>query len=271
MSDQNLKIAVIQISSGLDYKANLLKIKTHLKNIKEEKIDLVFLPECFYSLSDGKAPSPYLVEEENEHFKNIQSLATEFGVYLVGGSVAYKDGENILNRSYNFNPRGEVIGIYDKINLFACDILKDGKRKKVNEGDIYTSGNTPKIIEVKGFKIGLAICFDLRFPNLLLNYYREKVDLLTFSSAFTVPTGKAHWHTLLRARAIEGQCYVVASAQCGQNHEKVRTFGHSLIVDPWGEVLGDAKDEEGVIVSTISKEKIEETRSRIQLDFGTSY
>lgn len=271
MNDQNLKVAVIQISSQLDYRENLNKIKAYLKEASENGAKAVFLPECFYTLSDGKNPSPYLVERDNEHFLNIQNLAKEFGVYLIGGSVAHKVEEGIKNRVYNFNPMGEVIGEYDKINLFSCDILKDGQRKKINEADIFSPGEKPLIIDVEGFKVGIAVCFDLRFPNLLLNYYREKVDILTFASAFTVPTGKAHWHTLLRARAIEGQCYVIAAGQCGQNNPNIRTFGHSLIVGPWGEICDDAGEDEGIIYSTLEKSQINETRSRIHVDLGQNY
>lgn len=275
MNDQNLnstlKVAVIQISSTLDYKSNLKKIRSYLESIKEEAVEAVFLPECFYSLSDGSSPSPFLVDGENEHFQNIRALALDFGVYLIGGSVAVRHEGEIRNRAYNFDPSGNLIGKYDKVHLFACDILKDGKRKKVDEGDIYSSGSEPLIIDIKGFKVGVAICFDLRFPNFLLNYYRQNVDLLTFASAFTVPTGKAHWHTLLKARAIEGQCYVIAPGQCGQNHPKVSTFGHSLIVNSWGEILKDAKQEEGVIIETLSKSNIQETRSRIHRDLTPNF
>jgi len=267
-----LKIGVIQLTSTLDYQSNLKKIQDYISKAKGEGAKAIFLPECFYSLSDGSAASPYLVHETNEHFENIRRLAIDNGVYLIGGSVAYKEGDKVLNRALNFNPSGELIGVYDKINLFACDIVsKDGTRKKVDEGIIYTSGDTPKIIEVEGFKIGLAICFDLRFSNLLLHYFKQEVDLLTFPAAFTIPTGRAHWHTLLRARAIEGQCYVVAAAQWGENHPNVKTYGHSLVVNPWGEILGDLGEGEGLEVLTLSKQTITDFRQRMILDRSVSY
>lgn len=267
-----LKIAIIQLTSSLDYKSNLEKIQKFISSAKGEGAQAIFLPECFYSLSNGKEPSPFLVNESNEHFENIRKLAIENNVYLIGGSVAYQSEAGVLNRALNFSPTGDLIGHYDKINLFSCDIKsKDGTRKKVDEGIIYTSGSTPKIIEVEGFKIGLAICFDLRFSNLLLHYFRNKVDILTFPAAFTVPTGRAHWHTMLRARAIEGQCYVLAAAQCGENHPNIRTFGHSLAVNPWGEVMGDAGENEGYIIAELSKEDLQEYRSRMNLDESVNY
>lgn len=265
-----LVVANIQISSTLDYKSNLKKIQNYLTQAKEEGAQVAFLPECFYSISNGREPSPYLVEWENEHFNNIKQLAIDSGLFLIGGSVAFKSDTGILNKAINFDPQGNVIGSYDKCHLFSCDITTvdesgNSKRKKVNEGDIYTAGDKPLIIDVLSWKVGIAICFDLRYPRFLQNYYDNKVDLITFASAFTVPTGKAHWHTLLRARAIEGQCYVIASAQTGENNPGIHTFGHSLMVNSWGEVISDQEEYEGVSIVRLRKEQILETRSRVIL------
>jgi len=192
----------------------------------------------------------------------------KYNAYLIGGSVSYLQDDKIYNRVLNFDPKGRLLETYDKVNLFACDILKDGERKKVDESLIFEAGHQPLIINVLGFKIGLAVCFDLRFPNFLLNYYRENCDIITFASAFTIPTGKAHWHTLVRARAIEGQCFVVASAQVGQNHPNVSTFGHSLIVSPWGEVIEDlGPSEEKIAIYELDHSQLVETRQRIVRSF----
>lgn len=267
-----LKIGVIQITSVLDYRENLSKIQNYIEKAKGEGAQAIFLPECFYSLSDGTKPSPYLVHKSNEHYENIRKLAIKNSVYLIGGTVAYDEGGKVLNKALNFDPQGNLIGEYDKINLFACDLItKEGKRKVVDEGIIYTKGSDPKIIEVEGFKIGLAICFDLRFTNLVLHYFRNNVDLITFPAAFTVPTGRAHWHTLLRARAIEGQCYVVAAGQWGQNHSNVRTYGHSLAVNPWGEVMADAGEEEGYFVATLTKSERAEFKGRMIIEHDVNY
>ncbi|WP_412469940.1 MULTISPECIES: nitrilase-related carbon-nitrogen hydrolase [unclassified Halobacteriovorax] len=265
-----LVIANIQISSSLDYQSNLKKIKKYLSQAKEAGAQVAFLPECFYSISNGRMPSPYLVEWDNEHFDNIRQLAIDSGLFLAGGSVAFKSNTAIYNKAINLDPKGCVIGSYDKCHLFSCDITTVDEQgneihKKVNEADIYTAGNDPLIIDILGWKIGIAICFDLRYPNFLQYYYDNKVDLITFASAFTVPTGKAHWHTLLRARSIEGQCYVVASAQSGENNPGIHTYGHSLVINPWGEILSDQKNEEGVSIVRLKKEQILEARSRVIL------
>jgi len=257
----NMKIGVIQICSALDYKKNLAKLAIFLQEAKEAKVEAVFLPETFYSISDGKKCTPYLVEEGNEHFKNIQNLAKKYSLYILGGSAATRVGDKVVNRNYNFDPEGLLIGIYDKRHLFSCDL----GTKVVDEGDLFAAGDKESLIEVGPLKIGLSICFDLRFPAVYQSYKKAGANLLTISSAFTVPTGKAHWHTLLRARAIENQCFVVAAAQWGKNNDKVETYGHSLIIDPWGEVLADACDGEKLIVADIDLLRVEKAAKAIKL------
>lgn len=263
-----MRVALVQMTSVLDYKKNLEKIDSLLAKVKTDSFDAIFLPECFYTMSDGKEASPYLVEMNNEHFENIRQIAIRYNSYLIGGSVAYLENDKILNRALIFDPEGKLISFYDKVNLFSCDITKDGQRKVVNEANIYTRGHKPQIVEILGFKIGLGICFDVRFPNHLLNYYREKCDLITFASAFTVPTGMAHWEILLRARAIEGQCFVVASAQVGNNSEIVKTYGHSMVISPWGEIMEQIASDEEVKVIKLNKDIIQETRDRVHVDLS---
>jgi deaminated glutathione amidase len=135
----------------------------------------------------------------------------------------------------------------------------------IDESRVYTRGTKSQMVDVLGFKLGLTICFDLRFPELFRAYSAAGANMLSISSAFTVPTGKAHWHTLVRARAIENQCYVIASAQWGQHNEKISTFGHSLIVDPWGEILADAQEGEKIIFAEVTLEKVEQVRARLNV------
>lgn len=264
-----MKIGVIQLCSVLDYKTNLEKIREFLKEAIGQKVSHIFLPEVFYSMSDGTKPTPYLVQKDNEHFKNIASLATEFGVYLLAGSAATKnkDSQKVLNRAYNFSPEGEDLGFYDKMNLFSCELIKDGKKKIIDEGEIYSKGNSPKMIKAGALKIGLSICFDLRFPEIYKNYALLGANLMTIPAAFTEPTGKAHWHTLIRARAIECQCFVVAPAQWGKHNDRISTYGHSLIVDPWGEVLADAGKGEKLITAEINLDRIDEVRKSVKVGF----
>lgn len=260
-----MKIGVIQLQSVLDYEANLQKIRDFLQTAKAEKAEAVFLPEVFYSMSDGTKPTPYLIDGHNEHYENIRRLAVDSGLMILGGSAATNVDGKILNRSYNFAGDGTEIGIYDKMNLFACDLSKHPSNQIIDEGKVYSKGKTPKMIPMKEFTLGLSICFDLRFPELFRSYSATGANVLSISSAFTVPTGKAHWHTLVRARAIENQCYVIASAQWGKHNERMSTFGHSLIVDPWGDIIADAGEGEKIIFGELELEKVKSVRERLDV------
>lgn len=260
-----MKIGVIQLQSVLDPAVNLKRIKNLMMEAKIYGAKAIFLPEVFYSMSDGTKATPYLVEGKNEHYEAIRSLATDSGFYILGGSAATNVNGKIMNRSYNFSPTGEELATYDKMNLFSVDLSKHPSQTVIDESKTYTAGTTPQIFDFEGFKLGLSICFDLRFPEFFRNYSFMGANVLSISSAFTVPTGKAHWHTLVRARAIENQCYVIASAQWGRHNEKMSTYGHSLIVDPWGEVISDAGEGEKIIFGDLSLEKIEQVRSRLNV------
>ena len=260
-----MKVAAIQLESKLEPQINLTQIRRYLAEARELGVTTVFLPEVFYSISNGLVPTPYLVRDGNEHWREIQKLATEFKVYLLGGSVATLVDGKILNRSYNFDPDGVELGRYDKTHLFACDLSKHPSATVIDEGKIYTAGRTPLILDIEGWKLGVAICFDLRFPELFRWYSSQGATALSISSAFTVPTGKAHWHTLVRARAIENQCYVVAAGQWGEHNERMKTFGHSLIVDPWGEVLADAGEGVKMISAEFERERLKQIRQRLDV------
>lgn len=260
-----MKVAIIQLTSVLDYKINLEKIQKFIEKAKAQGATHIFLPEVFYSMSNGLKATPYLVEENNEHYENIRRLAQDNKVYLIGGSAATKVQDKVVNRTYNFTPDGTALENYDKINLFAVDLSRDQSKTVINEADVYTKGDTPKLLDLGEWKVGLGICFDVRFPELYRNYTRMGANILTAPAAFTRPTGQAHWHTLVRARAIENQAYVIASAQVGEHNERIKTFGHSLIVDPWGEILVDAKEEEGAFVCELSLERLQEIRSRMKV------
>ena len=257
-----MKVAVLQLTSVLDYKVNLATIRRLLKEAKELGAEAAFLPEVFYSMSDGVTPTPYLIEADNQHFNEIKKLATDFELAVIGGSAASLKNGKVVNRAYNFDKFGVDLGHYDKINLFACD-LPD---KKISEANNYTAGSEYKVVELGDLKIGLGICFDMRFSELALHYRMKGAKILTYPAAFTVPTGKAHWHTLLRARAIENQCYVIASAQWGQHNDKMQTYGHSLVVDPWGDIILDLTEGEKVGVVDLDFSRIDLVRQSVLMN-----
>lgn len=261
-----MQIALIQICSSLDPKENVEKINYYIKEAKKkENIEAVFLPEVFYSMSDGTQATPYLIDGENEHFEVIRKIAKDNQVALIGGTAATKLNDTVINRTYNFSKDGNELTQYDKMHLFAVNLSGTKNNTVINESDVYDEGNTPLVIEFNNWKIGLGICFDLRFPELYRYYFQQGAEIMTVSSAFTVPTGKAHWETLVRARAIENQSYVVAVDQWGNHNSKIQTYGHSMLVDPWGEVILNLGEGEGYAIAELSKEKLEKIRGRMKV------
>lgn len=260
-----MKIALVQITSTLDPGDNLDKIRSFIPQIKEQNCQAVFLPEVFYSMSDATKPTPHLVRNGNEHFHEIQKLVKDLGCYVLGGTVAYDDDGIVRNRCLNFNSDGELIAEYDKVHLFSCDLSKHSSKQVLDENDIYSPGKEMNTLEFDGWKMGLSICFDLRFPEVYRLFFKEGCQLATVSSAFTKTTGKAHWHTLCRARAIENQMYIVASNQWGIHNEKISTFGHSLVIDPWGDTLADAGEGEKVVFAEIKQKRVADIRLRMDM------
>lgn len=260
-----MKIGVIQMTSGLDPKVNLKKIRSFLEIASNEAAEIVFLPEAFYSFRDLSGPTPYIVEKNNEHFKAISCLASDYQLAIMGGSAATLDQGRIYNRAYQFGPDGNLLGIYDKQHLFSCDFIDQGERKRIDESEHYCAGQFPCVISYQHLKIGISLCFDLRYSPLFWNYKKNECDLISVSSAFTVPTGQAHWHTLLKARAIETQSYVVASAQWGTHESGIKTFGHSLVVDPWGHILVDATEGEKIVFAKIDALYCSKVRNMIHI------
>jgi predicted amidohydrolase len=263
-----MRIAVIQITSVQDPEINLKKIQGFIDKAKQEMaIEAIFLPEVFYSMSNGEEATPYLIERDNEHYKNIQKLAKDNDVYLLGATAATKDpeGGKVINRNYNFGPDGVELDHYDKMHLFRVDLSRHSSKTVIDESIVYKSGDTPKLLNIKDWKIGLSICFDLRFPELYRHYFLQGANLLTVASAFTVPTGKAHWEVLLRARAIENQSYVVACNQYGTHNDKIKTYGHSLVISPWGEVLADLGEKEGFATIELDIEEVTKVRARLDV------
>jgi len=263
-----MKIAIIQLCSALEPEANLSKIQKFIDEAKSQMdIEAVFLPEVFYSMSNGVEPTPHLVEKGNDHYNKIRQLAIKNKVYLLGGTAATKNhnGAKVLNRNYNFSPMGVELTSYDKMHLFSVDLSETESKTVIDESMVYASGDKPQTLDIGPWKMGLSICFDLRFPELYRSYFDKGVNLITISSAFTVPTGKAHWEVLNRARAIENQSYVVATNQWGDHNEKIKTYGHSLLINPWGEVLIDLGEKEGVATFELDISEVEKVRKRMNV------
>lgn len=201
-------------------------------------------------------------DDEDESLKAYRALAAELGIYLHIGSMAVlATPERAANRAFLIGPDGEVIATYDKIHMFDID-LPNGETYR--ESANYQPGETAVISDLPWGRIGLTVCYDVRFPALYRALAESGASFLTVPSAFTQKTGEAHWHTLLRARAIENGCFVFAAAQGGIHENKRATYGHSLIVDPWGAVIAEAKGTDpGFILAEIDPAKVSEARKTV--------
>lgn len=260
-----MKIYLLQMCSGLDASSNIDFIKKQLDANRPAPGSWVFLPECFLSISDGKSVTPFHVDANEKQLDPIKSLAKDFQVYLLGGSAITKVGERFLNRCYNFSPEGKIIGTYDKMHLFCYQQDPQKKDLVIDETRFYQPGDKLQKIVINEIQIGLSICFDLRFAEMYRKYNLLGVDILSVSSAFTYNTGKDHWEILLRARAIENQAYVIACNQVGQHNANMRSFGHSMIVDPWGKVLVNMQETQGLGICEIDLSLLNTVRARMDM------
>ena len=246
-----MKIACIQINSGPVIAENIKKTQALIEKAMRQRAKLVALPENVFLMRDAgdKTPYPVFVQHEHPAIEASIEMAREYGIWLLIGSVAVKgEGAKLLNRSLLISPRGEITAQYDKIHLFDVT-LPNGE--VYAESSRFDAGDKAVLAQINDAHLGLSICYDVRFPHLYRTLAKAGAQILTVPAAFTQTTGEAHWHTLLRARAIENGCFVIAPAQTGTHAGGRKTFGHALIIDPWGHVLADAGKEEGVIVADI--------------------
>jgi predicted amidohydrolase len=200
-------------------------------------------------------------EQSDPGLAAFRELASELGIWLLIGSLAIKlSDDKLANRSFLINAQGEVAARYDKIHMFDVD-LPNGESYR--ESKNYQPGITAMVAETPWGALGMSVCYDLRFPNLYRELAQAGAKMLTVPAAFTRTTGQAHWHILLRARAIESGCFVFAPAQCGIHADGRETFGHSLVVAPWGEILSDGGEAPGIIMADIDLSRIKTARSAV--------
>lgn len=226
-----------------------------------KRAQLICLPEFFscLALKNRRLVTDPHVESAHPVLKTFRRLAASLDRWLLLGSLAVETKEGIKNRSYVLDSAGEVVARYDKVHLFDVD-LKDGERYR--ESETFAPGAAAVTAALPWGSLGLSVCYDLRFPHLYRALAKAGADFLTIPAAFTRTTGEAHWHVLIRARAIENGSYVFAPSQCGR-HGEGETFGHSLIVDPWGEVLADGGVEPGIIYAEVDATRVAEVRGMI--------
>lgn len=254
----DLRIAVFQLNMTADIKKNKEQIESLIFSLEASNSECWVFPECALfrpsSTSDFKA-----FEITETIIPWFQSLAKTYKKWVLVGSFFHQKNEGqVCNTSVLVSPEGILCEQYDKIHLFDVQV----NRLSFCESDHFSAGTTPSMACINGYKCGLSICFDLRFPELYRHYADKGCDILFVPSSFTKTTGKRHWHILCQARAIENQCYVVAPNQCGIGANNAETYGHSLIVGPDGTIIAEAvKDRPCCISATLSQSKINHTRT----------
>lgn len=263
---ETLKVALTQMTSVDDVAKNLAQIIQILDQVSTP-VDLVLFPEnCLYLRIQEGESIPFL-KLSDDVFKQLASEALKRKCSLHLGSVPVELPEGKYNCSVLIDHQGQVQATYQKIHLFDIQ-LKD--QKPIRESDVFHHGHQLSVLKLKDWKIGQSICYDLRFSELYRQYAMNEVDVILVPSAFLVKTGQSHWEPLLRARAIESQAYVLASAQAGR-HESVKgnfyreTYGHALSIDPWGQVLNELNSSPAVEIVTLERRRIAEVRQQIPM------
>ena len=271
-ADVTFTAAMVQMRTGLLPEPSLEQGIRLIRQAASQGADYVLTPEVSNMMqANRKALFEHLSKEEDDRsLKAYRALASELKIYLHIGSLALRASpERAVNRSFLIGPDGIVIASYDKIHMFDID-LPDGESYR--ESANYQPGETAVIADLPWGRIGLTICYDLRFPALYRALAESGASFLAVPSAFTRKTGEAHWHTLLRARAIENGCFVFAAAQAGMHENKRETYGHSLIVAPWGEILAEGDSEPGVFMAQIDPAKVDTARRAVpSLEHGRRF
>lgn len=239
------RIALLQMNTGIDPGKNVMVIEAALAEAAAEGATMLFTPEMSVMLDQKRSRAARHIhrEADDPSVVELKRAARASGIWLALGSTAMQagaDSDKWANRSLLINGNGEIVARYDKIHMFDVDLASG---ESWRESSAYRAGNAAVSAKTPIGQLGFAICYDLRFPALFDALGRAGCDAIALPAAFTVPTGRDHWHIMLRARAIESSCYIIAAAQVGEHEDGRATYGHSLVVDPWGKVLLDMGGE----------------------------
>ena len=260
-----LKAACIQMRATTEFQPNIKTATELIRAAADQGAQFIATPEMtnLLDIRPGQARSKIAAEADDPCLRTLSDLAAELNVTLLIGSlaIALPDDERFANRSYLISPNGQILARYDKIHMFDVEV---GDGQSYRESKAYRAGQDAVLARAPFGQVGLTICYDVRFPHLYRTLAQAGADLITIPAAFTRVTGEAHWHVLIRARAIETGCFVLAPAQGGAHEDGRETYGHSMIVSPWGEILAEADgDEPGVIVADLDLAQIAKARARI--------
>ena len=263
--DRALSVACIQLSSQADRDANLKRVEARVNEAAEAGAKLVLLPENFAYFGEEEEKRAFaedLDRGDGPIATTLAGLASRHGLHLVAGGLPEQSGDRArpFNTCAVYGPDGALVTRYRKLHLFDVD-LPDGTRYRESEGT--AAGEAPVVVDLLGCRVGLSICYDLRFPELYRALSTQGAEVLVVPAAFTLATGKDHWHVLLRARAIEAQAYVLAAAQWGKHSRGRMTYGKSCVIDPWGEVVAQASEGEGLVLARLDPAYLARVRALV--------
>ncbi|MCW9034595.1 MAG: carbon-nitrogen hydrolase family protein [Rhodospirillales bacterium] len=257
------KVACVQVTAGPDMATNIAEASRWITEACKQGAELICLPENVSMIEPDRSKIVEISMPENEHLalKAFCQLAKEKAVWVLIGSLAIKlTDQKAANRSYLISPQGDITASYDKIHMFDVDLANGESYRESND---FSPGDKAILTKLPWGDLGMTVCYDLRFPHLYQTLAKAGAQFLTVPAAFTRQTGKAHWHVLLRARAIETGCFVFAPAQCGIHQGGRETFGHSLIISPWGEILADGGEDPGIVIATIDPVLVDGARNMV--------
>ena len=260
---EKIKIAAIQMPTVADKMENVRTVKTYLEKIKDENPDFVILPEMFCCPYQTENFPIYAEKEGGPVWQQLSGYAKQYGIYLIGGSMPEKDAEgNVYNTSYIFDREGKQIGKHRKVHLFDIDI-KGGQTFK--ESDTLTAGDSDTVFDTEFGKIGVMLCFDIRFPELSRMMVNDGAKVIFVPAAFNMTTGPAHWELSFRTRALDNQIYMVGCAPARDVSAGYISWGHSIVTDPWGRVTGMLDENEGILLAELDMDYEEQVREELPL------
>jgi predicted amidohydrolase len=264
-----MKIALVQLNTGQDVHENLVTTTALIQSAIDQGAEFILTPEVSNGiiLESASRDAQLAHEKQDETLATLQNMARDNQVAILIGSLALKTNDpdgRLANRSFLIDPAGNIVARYDKIHMFDVDV---SETETYRESRSYRPGERAVLASLGDVKIGMTICYDVRFPHLYRDLAQAGADILTVPAAFSTVTGAAHWETLLRARAIETGCFVLAPAQCGTHgtHKGVtrKTYGHSLVVSPWGDILADVGTEAGTVIVELDLQQVASARKKI--------
>jgi len=260
---EKIKIAAIQMSTVADKMENVRTVKAYLEKIKDENPDFVILPEMFCCPYQTENFPIYAEKEGGPVWQQLSGYAKQYGIYLIGGSMPEKDAEgNVYNTSYIFDREGKQIGKHRKVHLFDIDI-KGGQTFK--ESDTLTAGDSDTVFDTEFGKIGVMLCFDIRFPELSRMMVNDGVKVIFVPAAFNMTTGPAHWELSFRTRALDNQIYMVGCAPARDVSAGYISWGHSIVTDPWGRVIDMLDEKKGILLAELDMDYEEQVREELPL------